>query len=240
MIEKLEFILSNLPNLLLGFPGQRPGGLTLTIILAILGVGGGFILGLLIGTGKQSKTWWLRTSCKIYIDVFRGLPLILLLVVIYQIIGGQRFGLNLSPNLAAMISLMLYSSAYQAEIIHSGLRAVPTQLIESARLLGGPSWLIFFQVKLPYALRVMLPALLGQTISLFKDTSVVVVIAVGELMTVTRAVLGSDVRNLTNWLPLYLFAGLLYFCVAYGLSLIGRLLEKQMPPSDLVHSLVNS
>jgi len=138
-----------------------------------------------------------------------------------------------------MIALALYSGAYQAEILHAGLQAVPKQHIESARMVGSTGWQIFYWIRLRYALRVMLPAYAGQAISLFKDTSVVVVIGVADLMTVGRMVLGSDVKNLPNWLGLYLLVGLLYFVVSSGLSRIAHRLESGKNTADLVFSLSN-
>ena len=96
---------------------------------------------------------------------------------------------------------------------------------------------VFLRVKLRYALRVMLPALVGQAISLFKDTSVVLVIAVPDLMTIARSVLGSDVRNLTHWVSLYLVVGLLYFLLAFSFSRMAKRWEIQLQSSTLIHSL---
>jgi general L-amino acid transport system permease protein len=94
-------------------------------------------------------------------------------------------------------------------------------------------------VELPYALKVMTPAFVGQAISLFKDTSVLVIIGAAELMTITRAVLGSDISNLQHWITLYLFVGILYFSIAYTVSLIARRWEKRSRSRELVHSLTN-
>ena len=85
----------------------------------------------------------------------------------------------------------------------------------------------------------MLPAFVGQGISLFKDTSVVVIIAVADLMTVARDLLGSDVKNLVFWVPLYLFVGFIYFCVAFGFSRLANRWEKATKTKDLVQSLAN-
>ena len=237
MIEQLNFLVENLPNLLFGFPGQRPGGLLMSLLLAISSLGAGFALSVWVGAGSGSSRRLIKWSCKAYVEIFRGIPLILLLVLIHQVIGGRRFGLDLNPTAAALISLTLYSSAYQAEIVHSGLRAVPSQIIDSARLVGGSKMQVFLRVKLRYALRVMLPALVGQAISLFKDTSVVLVIAVPDLMTIARSVLGSDVRNLTHWVSLYLVVGLLYFLLAFSFSRMAKRWEIQLQSSTLIHSL---
>jgi general L-amino acid transport system permease protein len=197
------------------------------------------VIAIIIGSGRESKFLSVRWLSQLYVGVFLGLPLVLLLILVHQVVGGQRFGLDLSPRTSALIALALYSGAYQVGIVRSGLQAVPPQLVESARVMGSSPWHVFRTVKLRYATHVMLPAFVGQAISLFKDTSVVVIIAVADLMTVARSVLGSDVANLRYWLSLYLLVGLLYFCVAFLISRVARRWEKHLPSGELVHSLAN-
>lgn len=239
MVDQITFLLEKLPYLLIGFPGHRPGGLVLTLLLAIVGVSLGFIIALLMSGGYESRWRLLHWSARLYVEVFRGLPLILLLVLIHQVVGSPRFGFNFSPHTSALTALALYSGAYQAEIVRAGLRSVPAPLIEAARLVGSSRWQIYHLIKLRYALRVMLPAFTGQAISLFKDTSVVVIIGVAELMTVARIALGNDVANASYWVSLYLMVGFLYFCVAFSLSRLAQRWEKRIQMGDLVHSLVN-
>jgi His/Glu/Gln/Arg/opine family amino acid ABC transporter permease subunit len=239
MLDQLAFILKGLPYLLFGFPGERPGGLLLSVILAVLAIAVGFLIAVFIGTINESRFYPLRWLSRLYVEVFRGLPLLLVLVLVYEVIGGRRFGLNLTPRVAAAISLALYTGAYQAEIIRAGLGAVPAPIIESARLLGCSPWQVYIKVKLRYAFRVMLPALTGQAISLFKDTSVVLVIGVGELMTVARSILSSNVSNVAFWIPLYFVAGFLYWSIAFGFSKLAQAWERKHRLSDLTHSAIN-
>lgn len=239
MAAHLEFLLGQLPYLLFGYPGQRPGGLVLSILLAVLGVGLGLFVAIGLGSASQSRFRSVRWLTRLYVEIFRGLPLILLLLINYQVVGGGRFGIELSPWWAALISLTLFSSAYQAEIVRSGLQAVPRQLEDSARVIGSTPWQVYSQVKLRYAFRVMMPAFAGQAISLFKDTSVVVVIGVSDLMTVARSALGSDLTNSSYWVSLYIFVGVLYFVVAFGIAQIAERWERRLPSKDLVHSLAN-
>ncbi|MFZ0548421.1 MAG: amino acid ABC transporter permease [Candidatus Promineifilaceae bacterium] len=239
MSDQLAFLIRSLPNLLIGFPGQRPGGLLLSLLMAVLAIGIGFLTAAVIATGRESRFRPLRWLARAYIEVFRGIPLILLLLLVYQVVGGSRFGLNWSPRTSAVITLALYTSAYQAEILRAGLKAVPPQLVDSARLMGTSSWQLYRFVRLRYAFRVMLPAFTGQAISLFKDTSVVIIIGVSELMTVARAALGSDIRNTPYWVSLYILVGALYFTLAFSLSLVARRWENRRQSGDLVHSLAN-
>ena len=239
MSDYMAFLLEKLPYLLIGFPGYRPGGLLLSLLLAIVAIVLGFGIALPISRGYESPRRPLHWSARLYVEVFRGLPLILLLLLVHQVVGSPRFGLDLSPRASALAALTLYSSAYQAEILRAGLRSVPRGLVESARLMGSTPWQIYRLVKLRYAVRVMLPAFTGQAISLFKDTSVVLIIGVAELMTTARVALGNDVANAPYWVGIYLLAGFLYFWVAFGLSQLAQRWERRTQTSDLVYSLAN-
>jgi polar amino acid transport system permease protein len=240
MNDHVNFLWRNLPNLLIGFPQQRPGGLVLSIWLAAISLGLGFLLAIPIGSGRVSRNRPVRWLSMIYVELFRGLPLLLLLFLVHQGLGGRRFGLDLSAYQSAVIALTLYTSAYQAEIIRAGLQTIPPQLVDSARLVGASAWQIYWQIKLRYVVGTMLPAFTGQAISLFKDTSVVAVLAVGELLSVARNALGSNVANATYWVSLYLFVGLLYLTIALLASTLARHWERKQANSDLVHSLANA
>ena len=212
----------------------------MSIFLALAAVGIGFLLAVMIGSANESRSRTLRILAGAYVQVFRGIPLILLLLLVHQLLGyGRRQGLPLTPLVSALAALVLYSSAYQAEIVRAGLQAVPKPLVESSRLLGGNNRQTYQRIKLRYALYVMMPAFTGEAISLFKDTSVVVILGVAELMTVARIVLGSDVTNAPHWVGLFLLVGFFYFVVAFMLSRAAQRWEKKRPSGDLVHSLAN-
>lgn len=233
----LLFLWEKLPSLLIGFPGQRPGGLLLSILLAAAAILLGFGLAILVSRAGSARWAALRWLSLGYVEVFRGVPLILLLVLVHQGIGGQRFGLNWSPRTSALVTLTLYTSAYQAEILRAGVSRTPEPLIAAARLMGSSGWQVYWLVKLRYALQIMLPALTGQAISLFKDTSVVVVIGVADLMTSARIALGNDVANAPYWVSMYALVGVLYWCIAFTLSRLAQRWERRRQRTDLVHSL---
>ncbi len=233
-----QFLAQSLPILLLGYPGHRPGGLLLSVLLAGGGIGAGLMIALLLGPVLESRSALLRRISEMYVQVVRGLPLILLLLLIHQILGiARRSGIPLSTGTSALVALAVYSSAYQATIVRAGLRSVPVDLIESARLVGSSGWQVYWRIRLRYTLHVMLPAFTGQAISLFKDTSVVVILGVAELMTVAGTVLGSDVRNASHWVGLYLLVGMSYFLVAFGLSAAARRFENRLQIRDLVQTM---
>ncbi len=239
MSDQVDFIIRNIPNLLVGFPGQRPGGLLLSVVLAISGIGLGFCVALAVGSATTSRWRVLRTVASGYIWLFRGVPLILLLLIVHNIFSTGKIGVETSSFQSALIALVLYSSAYQASIVAAGLRAVPAILVEDARLLGASARKAWQTVQLPYGLRVMRPALVSQAISLFKDTSVVVVLGVADLTTTARIALGSDIENAPYWVATYLTVGFLYFLVATALSQLATPASgpEQVGKSGLVSSL---
>ena len=238
MSDQLEFVLENLPNLLIGFPGQRPGGLLMTLGLAAVGLGVGFAVSVGVAAVLDSRIRLVRGLAAAYVQVFRGIPLLLLLLIVHQMLGGGHLlGFRSTSLVSAVVALVLYSSSYQADIIHTGLRTVPPALVEDARLMGSSRGQVFARVKLPYGLRVMQPALTGQAITLFKDTSVVVILGVADLTTTARIALGTDVTNAPFWVATYLTVGLLYFVVAFGLSRIALRHERRLRRGDLVHAL---
>jgi len=225
--DTFDFLWRAFPRLLIGFPGQRPGGLLLTLLLTLFAAVLGFAIAIGVGSARTSPSRLISGAAALYVNIFRGLPLLLLLLLIHQFIGGRRFGLDFSPVTSGLVSLTLYASAYLAEVVQSGLRAVPQQVIDSARLLGANSVQVFFMARLRYALRVMLPAIVGEVITLFKDSSVLLVLGVADLMTTARAALGSDVRNAVYWVPMYLTVGLMYAAVALLISRLAARWEQQ-------------
>ncbi len=237
MTAQIDFLLQNLPRLLFGFPGYRPGGLMMSLLLAVAAIGVGFGIALLISAAYNSRFKPIRLSAYLYIQIFRGIPVILLLVLVHQLLGA---GPSNPPTwFSAVLALTLYTSAYQAEIVRAGLQAVPEQLVESARLLGSSPRQAYLLIKLRYAARVMLPAFTGQAISLFKDTSVVVIIGVADLMTIAQITLGGDVGNAPYWVSVYLTVGAIYFAVAFGLSRLAQRWEKRLQTGDLVYSFAS-
>jgi len=237
MTNLAAFLLDSLPYLLFGFPGE-PGGLVVSILLAVVAVGLGWLLAVVIGSGYEARSPVIRGVCHVYVITLRGLPLLLLLLLVHQLLGRFRpFGATLPPAISAIVALTLSSSVYQAEIVRSGLRAVPERMVESARLMGSTSQQAYMLVKLRYTMQVMLPAFTGHAISLFKDTSIVLIIGVPDLMTIARISLGSDVTNAPYWVGLYLLVGFLYFCVAFGFSQLARQWERRGPIENLVHAL---
>ncbi len=215
--ELFAFLWRVLPNLLIGFPQERPGGLLLSVLIALGSVCMGFLLAIVVGMMAASRWRALRWLASVYINLGRGLPLLFLLLFVHQFVGGRRFDLQFDPLESAMIALTVYASAYFAEIIKIGWLTMPQNQVSAAILLGGNRLRIMW-LRLRHTLHRLWPALTNQTITIFKDTSVISVLAVAELTFVGRATLGSNLQNSQYAVQLYIFIGLLYASVALLIS----------------------
>lgn len=223
--DALEFLWRSLPNLLVGFPQERPGGLLLSVMIALASTMMGFLIAIGIGGLGASRWVILRGITVIYINVGRGLPLLFLLLFVHQFIGGRRFDLQLEPVESAIIALTVYASAYFAEIIKIGWLTIPQNQVLSAVLLGGNRWRIL-RLRLRHTLHRLSPALTNQTITIFKDTSVISVLAVAELTFVGRATLSGSLQNSQYAMQLYVFVGLIYAGIALLISQLALLWAK--------------
>lgn len=155
-------------------------GLSTTILLGIvsilLGLAGGLALALMRLYGGRP----LRLPAVAFIDVFRAIPLLVLLVVVYYAL--PFLGLRLSPFAAAATSLSLVASAYSAEIFRAGIEAVPKGQFEAARALGLKPWIVMARVVLPQAVRIVVPPLTSNSINVLKDTALASVVAMPDLL----------------------------------------------------------
>lgn len=224
MADQLDFLARNAVNLLIGFPNHRPGGLLLSILLCATSLALGMILAIVLSSAQRSRWKLIRLLTTVLVRAIQGVPLVLLLLIVHQALGqfvpslGRWSGSAGLSLIAALTTLVFYAASYQVDIVASGIRTVPSAVIEDARILGGTARRVHFTVTLPYGLRLMRPALLSQAITLFKDSSVVVVLGVADLTTTARLALGSDVVNAPFWVTTYLAVGFMYFIVAFGAS----------------------
>jgi len=223
MSEQIEFLWRQLPNLLWGFPNNRPGGLLLSILLSASAIAVGLGLAVGLAFGRHSRLRLVRVTAGRVVWTLRGIPLIVLLILLFQFLGtGAFFGIEFSAFWSAFTTLTLYAAAYQADVLYAGIAAVPQQLRDDARLLGATPTAVARTVTLPYSLRTMRPALTTQAITIFKDSSVVVVLGVTDLTTNARIALGGNVANAPYWVSVYLLVGFLYWCVAFGIARIAE------------------
>jgi His/Glu/Gln/Arg/opine family amino acid ABC transporter permease subunit len=212
-------IIPSMPYILKGI------GVTLKIVL-VAGILG-FVFGVILAIFKISSAKALNWFADIYTSVFRGTPLILQLMIIYYGMP-QIIGFEIDAYTAAVISFSLNSGAYISEIIRGGILAVDKGQREAALALGVPGKRMMFDIILPQALKNILPALMNEFITLTKESAIVTVIAVNDIMRRSYIVGGDQYRFFE---PL-IFAGLIYYLMVISLTVIGKVIERRLRQSD--------
>jgi general L-amino acid transport system permease protein len=209
-------------------PSNLWGGLLLTFLLAIVGILFSFPLGVLLALGRRGQLPVVRAFSTLYIELIRGVPLVTVLymasIILPLFLPGD---IRIDRVVRAMVGFVLFVSAYVAEDVRGGLQAVPRGQYEAAEAVGLPGPLILGLIVLPQALRAVIPSLVGQFISLFKDTSLVAIIGLFDLLNVGQSILANP-EYLGLHREVYLFAAVVYFAFSYAMSFTARRLEKAL------------
>jgi len=202
------------------------GGLPLTIALATTSLILALPLGILLALGRRSELPAIRSFCVVYIELIRGVPLVsILFVASFMIPLFFPTGVDVSALLRAQIALMLFASALLAEAIRGGLQAVPKGQFEAADALGLNYWGAHYKIILPQALKISLPAMANIFIGLFKDTSLVAIISLMELLLAMKAAI-ADPEWREFFVEGYLFTSAIYFVFTLTLSKYSQYLER--------------
>lgn len=204
------------------------GGLLLTLLIALVSILLCFPMGLLLALGRQSPLpviSWLSTA---YIEIIRGVPLISILFM-GQVMIPLFLPDGMRPDrvLRAILALTLFSAAYMAENIRGGLQAVPRGQSEAASSLGLNTPLTVLLIVLPQALKISIPAIVGQFISLFQDTTLVSIVGLKDLLGMSRGILGNP-AFLGRYQEVYLFIAIIYWIFCYAMSVGSRQIEKNL------------
>jgi polar amino acid transport system substrate-binding protein len=197
-------------------------GAGVTIFISVISMALAIALGLFISLLRLYGPPVLRGMSTAYVEVYRGTPLLIQLFILYY--GLPNVGITLSPFAAAIIGLGMNYAAYEAEVYRAGLEAVPKGQMEAALSLGMPRPLALRRVIFPQAFRISLPAVTNDFIALFKDSSIVSVIAMVEL-TKTYGILAATTLR---YFELGLVVAVLYFGMSYPLSLLAGRLERKL------------
>src|SRR6266850_1862005 len=207
-------------------PTDQWGGLPLTIMLATFGI--------VVALGRRSNLTAIRSVCAIYVELIRGVPLISVLFM-----ASFMFPLFMPPGttpdvlLRVLVGITLFAAAYLAETVRGGLPAVPKGQIEAAATLGLTYWQTQRKIVLPQALALVVPGIMNNFISIFKDTSLVTIVSLYELTGAMGLALNSD----ANWRPYkiegYLFIALIYFAFCFSMSRYSLWVEKRLNRSKL-------
>lgn len=219
---------------LAGFGGVgylRWGGLLMTVFITVVTIGVAFPIGILLALGRRSTLPAVRAVCVVFIEFFRGVPLLVLLFMGAFVIGFLiPPGFSRPSTLArGLIAAVAFTAAYVAEIVRGGLQSIPRGQVEAGLAVGLSRVKVLRLVVLPQALRAVIPALVGQFISFFKDTSLFVILAVFELLRAAQAVTsqGAFVGQGLQAEAL-VFAAFLYWVGAYSLSKESQRLERRL------------
>lgn len=200
-------------------------GLLLTLLVAVISIVLSFPLGVLLALGRQSPLPLLRWVSTGYIELIRGLPLIGILfmaqVMLPLLLPPQ---ISVDQFIRAIAGLSFFSAAYLAETVRGGLQSIPNGQWEASRALGLSTPLILGLIVLPQALRTAVPAIVGQFISLFKDTALLSIVGLVELTGIARSIT-SQAEYLGRYAEVYFVIGLMYWLFCYGMSLASRRLE---------------
>jgi general L-amino acid transport system permease protein len=210
----------------LSFVSQdRWGGLPVTLILATFGLAFGFPLGILVALGRRSKLPAIRSLSVLYVELIRGVPLVSLLFmasVMFPLF--MPAGFNIDKLLRAQIAIILFAGAYLAEVIRGGLQAVPSGQYEAADALGLSYWRKNRLIVLPQAIRHVIPPLVNTFIAFFKDTSLVLIIGIFDLLTTAKTAIIDPAWQQFS-VEVYIFVAAIYFVFCFAMSRYSRSLE---------------
>jgi len=204
---------------LLGFGGFTGGTLRLAIPAIVLG----FCLGIFIGIARLARSWWISLPATLYVEFFRGVPLVMVIFWIWFIIP-QLLRFPIPEYGVALTAFVIFEAAYFGEIVRAGIQSVPRGQVEAATALGltRPQSMRF--VVLPQAIRNMVPSLVTQMIVLFKDTSLASIIGYVDLTKAAQIVNNREIRPF----ELYLFIAVVYFVCTYSMSRIAARFEHRL------------
>jgi polar amino acid transport system permease protein len=211
----LEILLNHYPVL--------AKGLAVTLIVSLSAIALGLVLGIVLAFGLTSRSRLLRWPCGLYRSFWRGTPILLQLLLVYYLL--PEIGLDVAPLTAAIMALTLNTAAFQSEIFRSGIAHIPQGQIEAARMAGIPLRHIRRRIVLPQVFRLTLPPLTNEIITILKNSSLVSVIAVTELMRVSEQIASRTFQPLET----YLAAAMLYLAVNLVLARLSAHLERRMP-----------
>ena len=204
------------------------GGLLVTLVLGCTGIALAFPLGIILALGRRSNLPVISMMCTLFIEFIRGVPLITLLffgMVMLPLFLPE--GIDMDGLARVLVAVTLFQSAYMAEVIRGGLQAIPQGQYEAARSIGLSYWQMNLKIVLPQAIRISIPSIVNTSIGLFKDTTLVIIVGLLDLLGIGRGALAD-----TTWLGLayevYFFVSLVFFIFTFAMSRYSLYLEKKL------------
>ena len=209
-------------------PQERWGGLPITLILATFGLAFAFPLSILVALGRRSNLPAIKVLCVLYVELIRGVPLISLLFmasVMFPLFLPE--GMNIDKLLRAQIAIILFAGAYLAEVVRAGLQALPRGKYGAADAMGLSYWKKTGLIILPQALRLVIPPLVNTFIGFFKDTSLVLIIGIFDLLTAGKTAIVEPAWQGFG-VEVYVFVGLIYLAFCFAMSKYSAGLEADL------------
>lgn len=213
MLEYLELIHKHIGTLMYGA--------SITVMIAVTAILLGMALGLALCFGLLSRNRWIRRPCLAYQSLWRGTPILVQLLIVFYAL--PVIGLDVPAIVAATAALTMNTSAFQAEIYRGGMLTLGHGQFEAARILGIGVWPARIRILIPQMFRLVLPSLINETISILKNTSLVSIIAVTELMRVSQQIVSTNYRAL----EIYTATAVIYILMNSVLSMAGRYAERR-------------
>jgi general L-amino acid transport system permease protein len=210
------------------------GGLLVTLVIAVTGIVGSLPLGIVLALGRRSQLPVVRGVSIAFIEIWRGVPLItVLFFATYMLPLFLPAGWAVNPLLRVMIGVTLFAAAYMAEVVRGGLQAIPRAQYEAAQALGLGYWKMMLLVILPQALKLVIPGIVNTFIGLFKDTTLVLIVSIFDLLGQIRAAFSDpNWATPTTVFTGFAFAGIIYFCFCFGMSRYALGMERRLNPAN--------
>ncbi|MBF0233252.1 MAG: amino acid ABC transporter permease [Desulfamplus sp.] len=204
------------------------GGLLLTLMLSVVGMTAAYPLGVVLALARRSQMPTIRTIAVVYIEMIRGVPLISMLfmsAVMFPLFLPE--GVTINKIFRAQVAIIMFTAAYIAEVVRGGLQAMPKGQYEAAESMGLNYFQMMRLVILPQALKIVIPPTVGILVSAFKDTSLVAIISLYDLLKTCQSTL-SDPRWMAFSTEAFIFIAMIYFVFCYAMSSYSRRLEQEL------------
>ena len=209
-------------------PTNKWGGLLVTLVLGVFGIALAFPIGIILALGRRSKLPVISMLCTLFIEFIRGVPLITLLffgMVMLPLFLPE--GINMDGLVRVLVAVTLFQAAYMAEVIRGGLQAIPQGQYEAAQSVGLSYWQMNRKIVLPQAIRITIPSIVNTSIGLFKDTTLVIIIGLLDLLGIGRGALSDATwMGLSN--EVYVFVAIVFFIFTFSMSRYSLYLEKKL------------
>ncbi|OYW67842.1 MAG: amino acid ABC transporter permease [Bosea sp. 12-68-7] len=208
------------------------GGLFLTTVISGIGIAVSLPAGIVLALARRSRMPLISLLATAFIELFRSVPLITILFMFNTMLPlFLPVGVEVNQLLRAIVAVCLFAAAYMAEVVRGGLQAIPRGQYEAASAMGLGFWQATGLVIMPQALKIMIPTIVGNFIGLFKDTTLVSIIGLFDLLSMARAV-GEDTRWLGLFLEPFFFVTMIYFVACFGMSQYSLNLEQRLSAGE--------